>query len=391
MANKYTFVTTDLITGHVIDELPLIGVQFGTVLNGIGSFTGKIPMTTDSNLRKRGLIGACEPARTGLYALQNGLPVWAGIIWTRSYDSQMKQITIGASEVMSYFQHRYITSTIDYQNIEQCAVVRDFFLTFGHITHGSFAGDGNLTLARLSIDNYNYVDLTNTGQLINFHVDYFQFLSLYDAFVQIHDNDNGFDWRVDTFTNTGNESGTSFIPNTEYLNTIRFGYPHIGVPSNKTGYVFEYPGNIINYTWPEDGSTVRTVTYGTGNGSGSSMLVSTVQGSDGSLLGYPELESFASHKQVVQQDILDSKTRQDQLSLQRPNVLATITVKPDLEPYFGTYRVGDAVRVRIDDERFNNDYNNKLDTLFRIVQTNFSLVNDSSPETVTLTLGAVAQ
>ena len=51
------------------------------------------------------------PGNTALYVVRNGVCVWGGIIWTRSYDVVGRVLQVTASEFTSYFYHRRFWKT----------------------------------------------------------------------------------------------------------------------------------------------------------------------------------------------------------------------------------------------------------------------------------------
>lgn len=109
---EYRYFLTDLLTNSVISEIPFKGVSYERANRKAGSFSGTIsfiPATKALNLYE-----ATMPGRTGLYIVRNGVCVWGGIIWSRSYDVITKELQIDGSEFISYFYHRNIWQTLVY-------------------------------------------------------------------------------------------------------------------------------------------------------------------------------------------------------------------------------------------------------------------------------------
>ena len=109
---EYRYYTVDLLTNNVIAEIPFTGVSYSRALSKAGSFSGDIPMidaTSSFNLYETTM-----PGKTALYVLRNGVCVWGGIIWSRSYSPANKTLTIDGQEFISYLYHRAVWQTLYY-------------------------------------------------------------------------------------------------------------------------------------------------------------------------------------------------------------------------------------------------------------------------------------
>lgn len=109
---EYRYYLTDLLSNQIISEVPFRGVSFERANRRAGSFSGTIPfieVTSGLNLYE-----ATLPGRTGLYVMRNGVCVWGGIIWSRAYEVESRELEVVGSEFMSYFYKRHIWRTIQY-------------------------------------------------------------------------------------------------------------------------------------------------------------------------------------------------------------------------------------------------------------------------------------
>lgn len=133
--------------------------------------------------------------------------------------------------------------------------------------------------------------------------------------------------------------------------------------------------------------------YVTGSGTGPTMLRSS--SSTTSLLdaGYPLIEAVFSYKGQVDQPTLDQTAIAEAKAFAGPVSTNSVVV---LGSYFtpGSFIVGDDVRVRITDKRFNLGTNPDgsligpgIDTFRRIYDFEVT-PGDDTPETITFTLGA---
>jgi hypothetical protein len=105
-APRYRYYMADLLTNAVIGEVSLEDVNYERSLKAPGSFDGKITITDQTNALD--LYNATMPGKTALYAVRDGVCVWGGIIWGRTYDMVGRSLTVAASEFTSYLSHRII-------------------------------------------------------------------------------------------------------------------------------------------------------------------------------------------------------------------------------------------------------------------------------------------
>jgi hypothetical protein len=108
-AANYRYFVTNLVTNQPLAEIPFKGVSYERVLKGAGTFSGVIPNSPDT--ASLALYESTMPGRTGLYVVRNGVCVWGGIIWSRSYNVNERVLQVSASEFTSYFHHRRIWKT----------------------------------------------------------------------------------------------------------------------------------------------------------------------------------------------------------------------------------------------------------------------------------------
>lgn len=140
---EYRYYTADLLTNNVIAEIPFTGVSYERALSRAGSFSGEIPMieaTAPLNLYE-----STMPGKTALYVLRNGVCVWGGIIWSRSYNPSNKTLQIDGQEFISYLYHRAVWQTL-YYGSESVFCSRyeangSAATVFTNVAHGFIAGD----------------------------------------------------------------------------------------------------------------------------------------------------------------------------------------------------------------------------------------------------------
>jgi len=106
---EYRYFTTDLLTNQVLAEIPFRGVSFERSIKAAGSFSGTIPVIPDTS--SMDIYNSTMPGKTGLYVVRDGVCIWGGIVWHRSYDVVTRSLNVSASEFTSYFHHRDIWKT----------------------------------------------------------------------------------------------------------------------------------------------------------------------------------------------------------------------------------------------------------------------------------------
>jgi hypothetical protein len=111
-AIEYRYFITDLLSNSLISEVPFKSVSYERVNRKAGKFSGTIPFIPET--KALNLYEATMPGRTALYVMRNGVCVWGGIIWARSYDAFSKELKVDGSEFTSYFYHRNIWQTLIY-------------------------------------------------------------------------------------------------------------------------------------------------------------------------------------------------------------------------------------------------------------------------------------
>jgi hypothetical protein len=106
---EYKYITTDFLTDAILAEIPLQNVSFTRALKDAGGFSGSIPVIEDNDYLD--LYETTIPGRTSLYVLRNGVCVWGGIIWSRTYDIKQRVLNVNASEFTSYLYKRVAWKT----------------------------------------------------------------------------------------------------------------------------------------------------------------------------------------------------------------------------------------------------------------------------------------
>ena len=366
----YTFLFADLRTNAILAELPLVGVSGTRDLKGNGSLVGSLVLG-DPKVAALDFAAATQPGRTALYVDRGGLLVWGGVVWTRAKarvaPGQPVRLALGCTEFWSYYRHRLITATATFTGVDQMTIAQSIMNTAVAVT----GGDIGVTVTAP----------TASGITRNLTYNYYDLKVVADAVDQLSQLDQGFDFGVDLAYVAG-------VP----TKTLNWYYPRRGAIAGTTGIIFDKPGNIDDYYFPEDATLMATSVTAVGAGQGDAMLRSTVPVPAQIDIGYPLLEVRQAYKDATAQATLDAHARADVMALQNPVTLPELWVRPDKDPLFGSYGPGDDVRVRITDERFpaatSTTVDRSLDAYYRTLAVGFTPEEGNVPESVHVQLGA---
>jgi hypothetical protein len=364
MATQYRYLFADLRTNDILAELPLTRVSFTQVLNSSGSFTGTI-LGSDARELGYDLTASTEPARTAIYVDRDGVLIWGGIIWLRTWDSDSQHFTFTAREFMSYFERRRITSTLVYDTEDQLFIAQDLIT----LAQAETGGDIGLVVP----NNVSGVDVSRV------YFDY-EFKDVAGAIKDLSNQQDGFDVNVDV-------AYDSLLEPRKYLRTD---YPQRGiqyVASNPDAIVFEFPGNLVGYEWPDDGAQTANIMYGIGPNSNEAKITATaVSPTNQIAAGWPLLQDTVSYTDQYDPTILYQQTLGEVTARQVSVVTPRVIIPAYASPVLGSYKTGDECLLRITDDRFpNNGSGFGLSAVYRIVAITVEPGEDG-PERVTLTL-----
>lgn len=347
----YSFQFVDTITEAVIGEVALSGTRFTKVLNDSGTFEGTL--TIDRKLRLKGIdpYDITMPIRRCIYVLRDGFPMWGGIIWTRRYDSENEQVSIGAADWWSYYDHRkilnvlpanpstsYVASTIA-QAIQQ----DQNDIARAYVQLAALHIGGNIGIVH---------DTSITGILRDRNYPGYELANVGDALRKLANVINGPDIMFDiSLSQVG-----------EVIRTMRIGSPILGQQGSP--HVWEYGGNIQSYTWPSDGSRMATRVFAVGDGIEAGMPIAVSEDESYYPAGWPLLEIENGYSSVTTPGVLQEHADADQLSARLPVVLPELVVRGDVDPIVGTYGPGDDARVVIQDAFHTSG----IDTGMRIIE-----------------------
>ena len=113
--SEYKYYFVDVLTNVIKAEIPLSNVTYERALDHPGEFSGSIPII-DATI-PLDLYNSTLPGKTALYILRDGICVWGGMIWSRSYIPNDQNLTLDGAEFTSYLFHRAVWQTLYYGSV----------------------------------------------------------------------------------------------------------------------------------------------------------------------------------------------------------------------------------------------------------------------------------
>jgi hypothetical protein len=321
---SYRYYFGSLRTPGVITEIDCYGTFMDMELNVGGQWNGTYQLD-QTGKRNEDLVDATIPGFSFVFVERNGTVVWGGYIWSRTFQSQSKSAQLYAASFEKFPSEQLLLSDFSSGVDDQ----RNCFISLWN--HMQTRPERNLSInvpaffpdvvftsvaARAS-------DLRTYGELMK----------------AIADGNPGFDWYI---------SCSRTAPN-DYRKDLVIGYPTIGQTFSDSSLIFEYPGNVLNYFLTQSMATGATHVTVSGSGEGSKMIVGRA-GFDIMLQqGWPRWDKVISAKDVSSKSAIDALAVQAATTLRAPKTTVKATMKGDKVPEFGSWGLGDFVRVVISD------------------------------------------
>lgn len=320
------YIFGDLRTGLVTNEIALQGVSINNKLNAVGAMGATLQLD-QSGQENIDLINATIPGKSFVVVERDDVPIWDGIVWTRTYQAQAKIMQLSMKTREGYLETQLIDSDVVYALKEQRNIMVELMFLL--------QADPNRNLG-LTLPPATYADAV----LRDFSVLASEYKTFFSAISSIADGENGFDWNIDI-----QRVGDSYVRN------LRIGYPFLGSVNPDTSLTFDYPGAITNYYETEGMSSAGTKIILLGSGEGSAMITSTYEDLTMYGNGWLRYDKTYPRKDVTDQQQADSLVMQQGVLRKPPMAALKVFVKADVEPVFGSYNLGDLAQIAIKDPR----------------------------------------
>jgi hypothetical protein len=325
---EYRYMGVDLLTRQIVEDLPLYGVNLTRRISGAGNMTGSYKLGT-GEFSDEDLLAATEPGLRALYVLRDNVCIWAGPIWSRTYQSQSNSIQMNGQTYESIFSRIKMQELFVQIDVDQIEILRGIFFRM--------QGQQN---CNFGIDYTAYMPMSGVPQTTIVQAYEHKFFS--EPLEDLLKGSNSFDYIIDYMVDPSDDSIDLFC---------KTGYPYLGY--GQYGIDLDYPGAVTNYYYPESGSKglVRATTLG--QGEGTSMPIAEYTNTDLVAAGYPMWEDVRSEKQISDFGTLIGMAEETGRTFRIPVSTPTIEIKVDESIDFAEWgNFGVPINLHIQDARF---------------------------------------
>jgi hypothetical protein len=311
-------------------ELPLYGTYMDKVKSGAGNFQGTFRLGTGI-LRDDLLMSVTRPGRYGLVCKRDEVPIWAGIIWSRTYASEANTVQLTAQTYESVFEHIPVT-----ENFVQTGVAQETLLGLyiAHIQNQTLPSgadwDFGMTYTSTAVSAVTRSVALN-GVLYPMSVNFLK---------QLTEFENGLDYTIKTI------QGSNDTVNLE------FRAMKIDLAPEASANYFDYPGTVSRWWYNENASKGATFHAATHNNSTAGPSNAFVENTDRLAEGYPtwfEVQTYSDED--VAQGTLAQLAQRQASKLKMPIASPTFELEASAN-FSGWNDIGKTVQVRVQDARF---------------------------------------
>lgn len=356
MTAAYKIKFTDALTDAPRDEFALTGVSCDVHIGAPGALTANIPVASGDYATGRRINAIRASGATAVYVYRNGIPWWAGLLWTKDKTVDAKgrpAVQIGAGTFESYLARVQLGTDLPAMTgADQMDIARSFLTHMQADAHANMGIIADATLSAIVRDRVMYLAAARP--------DYLRMLN--DLAIL----DQGFEYLIQVLTDPTTGARTR---------NLRLGYPTI---TTAVVHRLSYPGAILSYDLPEDGSRGATYLMATGSGAQSTVHTDTAA----LAAGYPRLDATTSYSTITDATVLEAHATADLAQARIPFSVPQVVIRPDAAPDITPAALGDYVHVAIADELSPTAFTG----VFRLVGMNISPLERGKPETCALIL-----
>lgn len=325
----YTYYFADTLTGNVLHEFPLYGVNMDKRVNGAGNFTGTFPLGTGVYLDQH-LLDASIPGKNSVVCNRNGEDIWGGPIMSRTYGSNGMYAQLTAQTWESVFDHVVFEAHVIQQNVEQVTLLQNVITQMQGQTGNNFGFTFSLPGA--------------TGKLRTILLPDYEFHFVSDAINQIIGVDDGLEYTIDLTS-----SGVPGKPN----RVLRAGFPNLD--SGAITDAYDYPGTVSEYWYSESAANgavkfaaIGVIPYGK---QPNEVLRAVAIDGDKIAAGWPSFWQTRAYPTVGDAETIAGKSKQGLIDNGMPAVNPTFALD-NADMFTSWNSLGDAFQVTIFDPRF---------------------------------------
>lgn len=340
--------------------LPLSGVKMSEVMRGVGELRAFLQLA-DPEVRALYPWDKVIPRKTGIVAVRETYDTtgqrWVAnpyqhyVVWAAPRDPTTGRMEIVAQTVESVWARRLITKGITWAGQDQTVIADDLLdpAKWSTVALGAGLWPGWITVEPA---------LNLTGVIRDFTYSDGQETSLLEAQQNRSQVNNGYEWR----TGVRVLSGADAVSATTFRLQFVLGFPRLGrqlgdiAPVPRLRFDAAGNGNVLSFKYQFDGSQVPNIVWGRGNGYEDIQVKANAQNNEWQY-GFLQTESRFSDPDVKQAStLLDYCFKQIWQRLSGEQFIASLKLRGDLPPYFGSYVVGDDLILDTNDTTWPDDY-----------------------------------
>ena len=270
----YRYLTTNVLDGSLMgDWLPITGQSFSRALSSTG--TGSCALNQTGNpVADAANVQAVTPRKAVLWVLQDGAVIWNGLVTDWQHQSILDgTLPLNCADLSFILSKRIINTTLTFTNEDIFDVARALVgYALGKTPNGIIAnltfsgGESGIkdTFTFQSSQRQSVLDALNT------------LVSTYEI-----------EWSFRPYQDAGGNFLTSFD----------LAFPSLGLAFPQSGLVYQFPGNLLDYSFLAMGSSSANRVLATAQSSDTSGTTLTGRATDNLdliTLGYPLFEQQIS-------------------------------------------------------------------------------------------------
>lgn len=323
----YRYFFEDLTTGTLLDELPgMYGVYLSANMSAPGDWTATIRM--DNTYRTpTEILEATSPGKTIVWVERDSVVIWGGILWSRTYQSDGRTMQFQARTFDSYLSKDFGSTDVTFTDYK-VNIVREAF------QRSMQQGAGAPFLLDIPAASAGDGDVTYTKELVGDEYTYWD--DVVKEMVR-----GGVEYRI-LYAKDGSLGVRSARLEIGRWDKAGFG---LGVPyGTATRLLFQYPGDIAKYWWPESVADSANKLAAIGKADDASTPRATLTNSASMSGGYPRLGKRYTYTNVETTAKLSatlSSIRDAVAPPQTNPTFALLLSRTTADAAFGNWSLGD--------------------------------------------------
>lgn len=360
---RWQYLICDLVTGAVLDELPLTGVRMSKLVNGAGQIGATLRLGDLSVSQQRDAYELTRPVRNTIVAVREGVPWWGGIIWASDYNSAQHNVTLAGADFWSYFDHRKVVEVLPDPPLASTYVAG---LTYAQVAVEQNQLARNLVGLAQSHTGGNIgitFDSAATGITRDLTYQGYDLEYVGEALRDLAAISDGPDIRFDV---------AGFDGNGRPVRRMLTGTPRLG--QSGTPHRWDYGANLDSFVWSQGGGAMANRTYAQGDGEERGSVIAVAADYTRIADGWPLLETDDIYDGVVDPDVLQDHADAVLGALTLPLVTVTLVVRGDLTPNLTEWAPGDDAQVNV--PRGHEYFRDGLQLTVRMMSADVTVTDD---------------